>query len=115
MKDPHLRIALLSTLLAEYEFEICHWPGSDNACPDFLSRLVEFLVIDDKQPFEANIKAIAHYLDNLSVVDDSISTTPELKKKAEDFLVHDERLFRRTKYGIRFVPQIQAPIHPGQQ
>ena len=65
------------------------------------------MVIDENQPFEANLKPIAYYLDNLSVVDESISITPELKKKAKDFLVHDERLFRRTKYGIRFVPHIE--------
>ena len=65
------------------------------------------MVIGENQPFEANIKAIAHYLDKLSVVDESISITVELKKKAKDFLVHDERLFRRIKHGIRFVPYIE--------
>ena len=38
------------------------------------------MVIDYDCPFEANLKAIAHYLDNLSVVDGSISITPEVKK-----------------------------------
>ena len=65
------------------------------------------MVIDDHQPVEANLRATAHYLDNLSVGDESISMTPEVKKKAKDFLVHDERLFRRTKYGIRFLPYIE--------
>ena len=41
------------------------------------------------------------------VIDESISITPELKSKAKDYLVHDERLFRRTKYGILFVPHIE--------
>ncbi len=103
MKNPHGRIARWFTLFAEYDFEICYRAGRDNACADFLSRPVELMVINEDQPFEANLKAIAHYLENLSVVDESISITPELNKKAKDFLVHDERLFRRTKYGIRLV------------
>ncbi len=41
------------------------------------------------------------------VIDESISITPELKRKARDFLVNDERLFRRTKYSILFVPHIE--------
>ncbi len=61
------------------------------------------MLIDENQSFGANFKAITHYLDNFSIVDDSISITPELWKKAKDFLVHDERLFRLAKYGIRFV------------
>ena len=65
------------------------------------------MVINENQPFEANLKAIAHYLHNLSVVNEFISITPELQKKAEDVLVHDERFFRRTKYGIQFVPHIE--------
>ncbi len=65
------------------------------------------MVIDENQLFEGNLKAIAHYLDKFLVVDESISITPELKKKAKNFLVHDERSFRRTKYGIRFVPGIE--------
>ena len=65
------------------------------------------MVIDDHHPFEANLKAIVYYLGNLSVVDESISIAPEVKTKAKDFLVHDERLFRRTKCGIRFVPYIE--------
>ncbi len=92
MKYPHGRIARWFTLLAEYDFEICYRAGRDNACADFLSRPFEFMLIDENQPFEANLKAVAHYLDNLSMVDESISITPELKKKAKDFLVHDERL-----------------------
>ncbi len=30
-----------------------------------------------------------------------------MKKKAKEFLIHDERLFHRTKYGIRFLPHIE--------
>ena len=93
--------------LAEYDFEICYLAGRDNACADFLSRPVELMIIDENQSFEAKLKAIAHYLDKLSVVDESISITPELKKKAKDFLVHDRILFRRTKYGIRFIPHVE--------
>ena len=107
MKDPHGRIARWFTFLAEYDFEICYQAGRNNVCADSLSRPVELMVIEDHQPFEANIKAIAHYLDNFSVVDESISIRLEVKKKAKDFLVHDERLFRRTKYGIRFGPHIE--------
>ena len=107
MKDPHGRIARSFTSLAEYDFEICYRAGRDNACADFLSRPVELVVIDDHQPFEANLKAIAHYLGNLSAVDEPISVTPEVKKKAKDFLVHDERLFRRKKYGISFLPYME--------
>ena len=40
-------------------------------------------------------------------MDESISNTPEFKRKAKDFLVHGERLLRRTKCGIRFVPHIE--------
>ncbi len=36
------------------------------------------MAIDENQAFEANLKAIAHYLDNLSVLDESISITHEL-------------------------------------
>ena len=71
------------------------------------SRLAELLMVDDNQPFEVNLKPFAHYLDNLLVVDKLISITPELKRKAKDFLVHEQRLFRRIKYGIRFVPHIE--------
>ncbi len=106
MKDPHGWIARWLTLLAEYDFEICYRAGCDNACAEFLSRPVELSVINDNEPFEARLKASTHYLDNLLVVNESISITPELKRKAKDFLVHDEKLFRRTKYGIRFVPHI---------
>ncbi len=65
------------------------------------------MVIDENQLFEACFKDIAHYLDNLSILDEPISITLELKKKAKDLLVHDERFFPRTKYGIRFVPHIE--------
>ena len=106
-KDLHGRIARWFTLLAEYDFEICYRTGRANACHDFLSRLAELIVIDENQRFEANLKAIAHYLDNLLAMDESISIMPVLKKKAKDFLVHDERLLRRTKCGIRFVPPIE--------
>ncbi len=81
--------------------------GSDNACAEFLSRPVELMVTYENQPFEANLKAIAHYLANLSVVDEYKSIKPTLKKKAKGFVVHDERLFLRTKNGIRFVPHIE--------
>ena len=40
-------------------------------------------------------------------MDESISNTLEFKRKAKDFLVHGERLLRRTKCGIRFVPHIE--------
>ncbi len=107
MKDPHGRIARWLTLLAEYDFEICYRVGRDNACADFLSRPVELMVIHENQQFEANLKAIAHYLDKLSIVDESISIEPELKGNVRDFLVHGRRLFRRTKYDIRFVSPIE--------
>ncbi len=58
------------------------------------------MVIDGNQTLEADLKAIAQYLDNLSVADDSISITPEFMKKATEFLVLDEILFWTTKYGI---------------
>ncbi len=64
-------------------------------------------MIDNNQPFEANLKAIGHHLGNLSVMDESISITLELKRRTKEFLVHDERLFCRTKYVTRFVPHIQ--------
>ncbi len=57
--------------------------------------------------FEANLKVMAHYLNNLSVMDESISIAPELKKKAKDFFVHDKRLFSRSKCGIQFVSHIE--------
>ncbi len=97
IKDPHGRIARWFILLPEYDFEICYRAGRDNACANFSSRPVELMVIDENQQFEENLKAITHYLENLSVVDESISITPEFQKKAKDFMVHDERLFRRTK------------------
>ena len=76
MKDFHGRIARWFTLLAEYDFEIFYRTVRGNTCADFLSQPVELVVIDDHQIFEANLKAIAHYLDNLSVVDESIPITP---------------------------------------
>ncbi len=82
MKDPSGRIARWFTLLAEYDFQICYRAGRDNSCADFLSRPVDLWVIDGDQLFGANLKAIAHYLGNLSVVDESISITRELKRKA---------------------------------
>ena len=84
MKDPHGRIARWFTLLAEYDFEIYYRAGRDNACAEFLSRTVELVIIDNHQPFEANLKAVKHILDTLSVVDESVSVTPEVKKKAKD-------------------------------
>ncbi len=48
-----------------------------------------------------------HHTDNLSLVDKTLLTTPELGNKAKDFSVHDERLFRRAKFSIRFVPHIE--------
>ncbi len=69
MKDAHGWIARWFTLLAEYDFVICYGAGHDKACDDFLSRPIELKVIDENQTFEANLKAIAHYLDKLSVVD----------------------------------------------
>ncbi len=107
MKDPHGRIARWFTLFVEYDFEICHRPGKDNASAYLLSRPVELMITDENQSFEANFEAIEHFLDNISVVEESISITPELKKKAKDVLVDDGRLFRRPKYGIWFLPHIQ--------
>ncbi len=66
MKDVHCRIARWFTLLAEYVIEICYWARIDNACANFLSLAVKFMVIDENQPFEANLKAIAHYSENFS-------------------------------------------------
>ncbi len=63
------------------------------------------MVVESCQ-LEANLNAIAHYPNNISVTDESILITLELKRKAKDFLVHDERLFLRTKYGIWFGPHI---------
>ena len=51
MKDCHRRIALWVTLLAEYDFEICFRAGHDNACANVLYRLVEYMVIEEKQRF----------------------------------------------------------------
>ncbi len=107
MRDIHGRIARWITQLAEYEFEVCYRAERNNACPDFLSRLVELMVIDENQPFEANIKAITHSLDTLAVVEGSISIMLEFKKKAKEFLAHDKRMFRRTKYRIRFIPRLE--------
>ena len=78
----------------------------DNACADFLSRPVYLSLIGDDQPFEANLKAIKHNLNNLSLIEGSISITPKLKRKEKDFFVHHKRFFCRTMYGIRFVPHI---------
>ncbi len=63
------------------------------------------MVVESCQ-LNANLNAIIHYLNNISVMGESISITPELKRKANNFFVHDERLFHRTKCGIRFVPHI---------
>ena len=93
-----------SSYLAEYDFEICYPVGRDNACADFLSRPVELLVIDDNQPFETNLNAIARQLDNLSVVDESISIKPESKKRAKDFLVHDENYSAALSTGSGLYP-----------
>ncbi len=61
MKDPHGRIARWFTLPAEYDFEICYRAGRGNACADYLSRPVDWMLIDDNQPYGANLKMIAHY------------------------------------------------------
>ncbi len=106
MKDRHGRIARWFALLAEYYFEICYQARHDNVCANFLSQSIQLMAIEENQPFETNFKAIARYLNKLSIMDEPISITPELNKKAKDFLVHDERLFR-TKYGIRFAPHIE--------
>ncbi len=66
-----------------------------------------FRPVDDDQLFEANLKDIGHYLDSLSVVYKPISITPDFKRQAEDFLIHDERLFHGTRYGIQFVLPIE--------
>ena len=73
MKDPHGRIARWFTLLAEYDFEICYRAVRDNACADYPSRPVDWILIGDNQPYGANLKTIAHYLNSISVVDGAIS------------------------------------------
>ncbi len=68
LEDPHRRIALWFTLLAEYDFEICYLAVLDIAHEYFLSGPIELILTYENQTFEANFKAIAHYLDNRSVV-----------------------------------------------
>ncbi len=53
-------------------FEICNRSRRDIACAKFIFRPGELMVTSENQPFEANLKAIAHCLENLSVVDESI-------------------------------------------
>ncbi len=72
MKDLRRRIVCWFTLLVEYEFEIIHRARRDDDCAEFPCRPIKMLVIDDNEPFEANLEAIAHCLDNLSVVDETI-------------------------------------------
>ena len=55
MIDSHERIAGRSTLLVGYDFKIYYRAGRDNAGAEYLSRLVELLVIDGNKPFEANL------------------------------------------------------------
>ena len=65
------------------------------------------MFIDESQPSEVNLTAIANYFGDRPVVSEFFKITPELKRKAKFFLVHDEKIFRRTKYGIRFVLDIE--------
>ncbi len=51
------------------------------------------MVIDEINSFELSLKAIAHYLNNLTVVDESVSIISELKKEAKDLLVHEGGCF----------------------
>ncbi len=95
MKNPHRRIARWFNLLAEYDFAICYPAGRDNPSAEFLSWPVKLIFIENKS-FEANLNDIAHYSDKISVPNEPISISPELKKKSKDFLVQDESLFRRT-------------------
>ena len=83
-----------------------YWAGREIACAGFLSRPVELVTGFESCQLEGNLNAIACYLNNVSVTDESVSITPELNRKAKGFLVHDERLFRRNKYGIRIVLHI---------
>ena len=75
MKDSHGRIARGFTLLAEYDFEIFYRAGKDNACDEFLSRTVELMMVVESCKLKANLNAIAHYLNIISVTDESISIT----------------------------------------
>ncbi len=63
------------------------------------------MVVESCQ-LEANLNAIAHFLNNISVTNESIYITLEVNRKAKEFLFHGEKLFRHTKYSIRFVPHI---------
>ena len=65
------------------------------------------VVINDSQLLRANVWAAANYLDDLSVVYESISMAPEIKRKAKCFLVHNDRLVYCSNNGIRFELDIQ--------
>ncbi len=60
----------------------------------------------EEADIKPDLKAVANYLRNLNVGSPNQSFTKAVKLKARYFLLHGERLYRRTKKRLRLVQEI---------
>ena len=113
----HGRISRWLSFLADYEFEIIYRPGRKNANADFCSRPFDaslpnpfgfeeeegtVVVVQVEEP----LQKVMSYLMSLGLTNPTETFEKSVRVKAKNFMVSEERLFRRVKRGLRYVPNI---------
>lgn len=96
MKDPHGRIARWFILQAKYDIDIIFRARRQNASADYLSWPVEVLSVMDNAAIESDVKLVGDYLNCLYVRDHTTRFRKDIKIPARYFLLHEDRLYRRT-------------------
>ena len=66
MEDPHGRIAVWFTLLAEYNFEICYRTRKNNGRADYLSSPIRVNLIMSNAEMGSDFKVISNFLNGFS-------------------------------------------------
>ena len=106
MKYPNWQIARWFTLLPEYIFEICYRAGKNNAITDYLSMPVGVNLAMSNAEMDSELKVITNCLNDFASLPKSQDISQGLKKNAKNFLIHQYRLIRSTKKGLRLLPDI---------
>ena len=116
-KDTHGRISRWLSFLADYEFEIVYRAGRKNKNADFCSRPCDSKI---PNPFEFSeedsmvavlqieepLQDVMSYLTGLGHPKPTGKFHKAVRAKSKNFMVSHGQLFRRTKKGLRYVPNV---------
>ena len=125
-KDIHGRLARWMDFLAEYEFTVQYRPGTENTAADFLSRQINAVkaelsdvdegdlalaILQSDEPFEdlePFCQEVARYLLGYPLLETDSNKRKTIRCAANNFLIWDDGLFRRTPKGPRAIPTRRA-------